>query len=73
MGVIYNKMNRKLKLNKKHQKEIDRLRKLIKKHNMEEDKEFEALITSMHVDDKHAEIIWDHIYNGTEWSVEYVK
>lgn len=66
-------MDNKLKLNKKQQKEITRLRKLIKKHNMEEDREFEALITSMHVNDEQAEIIWDHIYNGTKWSVEYVK
>jgi len=59
-----------IKINKKHQKEIAKFKKLIDSHRKEEDKLFEGLIASMHVTDEQVEIIWDHIYNESDWMVE---
>jgi hypothetical protein len=64
----------KIKINKKSQKEIAKLRKIIEKHRVEEDKSIESIITSMHLKtDKEAEIVWDYIYNDSGWMVELEK
>ena len=63
-----------VKIPKKHQKEISKFKKLLHKHRAEEDKLFEGLAASMHLkNDTEVEIVWDHIYNDTDWCVEYSK
>lgn len=58
----------KLKLNKKQQREIAKIKKLIDKNRITEGKIVEGFITSMHLKtDKEAEIIWDYIYNNSTW------
>jgi hypothetical protein len=63
----------KLVINKNHQKEIAKFKKLIQKHRDEEDKLFDGLIASMHLDDKQLDFMWDHIYNDTSFNIEYEK
>jgi hypothetical protein len=60
----------KININKKHQEEILKFKKLIESHRKEEDKFFEGLIASMNISDEQVEIIWDHIYNDSDWMVE---
>ena len=65
----------KLKINKKHQKEIAKIRMLIEKHRLKEDLAIEKLAKSMKIDpsqeiSSYFETLWDHIYNQTSWTVE---
>lgn len=63
----------KIKLNKKQQEEIVKFKKLIVSHRKKEDMLFEGLIASMHISDAQAEIVWDHIYNDSDWMIEFKK
>ena len=60
-----------IKINKKHQKEIAKIKEIIEKNRQEEDKLILKLFDSMNLE-KEAEqdIIWDHIYNESDWMVE---
>ena len=61
----------KLKINKKYQKEINKLRTIINNHHEKEDKLFNALVKKMKIKTREDnEILWDHIYNNTQWTVE---
>lgn len=67
----------KLKINKKHQKEIAKIRKLIEKHRKEEDKIIDKLALAMGInvdkvveDVEQFEILYDYIYNDSSWMVE---
>lgn len=67
----------KLKINNKHQKEVVKLRKLIEKHRKLEDKAFDKLASKMGIEIAEEvgavepyEILWDYVFNGTEWTVE---
>lgn len=65
----------KLKINKKQQKEIAKIKKLIHKNRTTEDKLVDKLAMSMgvHPDqviNEYYEILWDYIYNDTTWTVD---
>ena len=63
-----------VKISKKYQNEISEVKKLLNKHRVEEDKIVAKLLKSMKLkDDDEEEIVWDHIYNDTDWCVEYTK
>lgn len=61
----------KLKINKHYQKEIIKIRNTINRHHYKEDKLFNALVKKMKIKTKEEnEILWDHIYNSTPWTVD---
>ena len=62
-----------VKIPKKHQKEISKFKKLLHKHRAEEDKIVAKLLKSMKLKGNETDIVWDHIYNDTDWCVEYTK
>lgn len=63
-----------VKISKKNQAEIAKIKKLLYKHRAEEDKIVAKLLKSMKLKDGvEEEIVWDHIYNDTDWCVEYSK
>lgn len=62
-----------VKISKKHQTEIVKIKKLLHKHRAEEDKIVAKLLKSMKLKGDEAETVWDHIYNDTNWCVEYTK
>lgn len=64
----------KLKINIEQQKEISKIRKIIEEHSKIQDKALEEIAKSMGLDprdcgDKY-EILWDYVYNDSEWMVE---
>ena len=64
----------KIKINKKSQKEITKLKKLIETHQMEENKILEGIVYSMHLqNEEETDILWDYIYNDSHWMVELEK
>lgn len=64
----------KLKIEKKYQKDINKFRTIINKHRVREDKLFDAIIKKMKIKTKEEnEILWDHIYHDTHWTVELEK
>lgn len=63
-----------VKISKKNQAEIAKIKKLLYKHRLEEDKIVAKLLKSMKLKDSvEEEIVWDHIYNDTDWCIEYSK
>lgn len=67
----------KLKINKKHQKEIAKIRKLIEKHRKEEDEAIDKLALAMGInidkvveDVEQFELLHDYIYNDSKWMVD---
>lgn len=63
-----------VKISKKNQAEIAKIKKLLYKHRVEEDKIVAKLLKSMKLKDSvEEEIVWDHIYNDTDWCIEYSK
>lgn len=70
----------KLKISKKHQEEIEKIRDLISKHRVKEDEAIIKLAKSMGTDiDKMVEdvesfeLLNDYIYNDSYWMVELEK
>lgn len=63
-----------MKINKQYQKEINKLRTIINNHHVKEDKLFNTLVKKMKIKTREDnEILWDHIYNNTHWTVELEK
>lgn len=61
-------------INKKQQKEVAKLKKLVASNRAKEEKLFEGLVSSMHLNnDAEVEALFDHIYNDVDWCVEYSK
>jgi hypothetical protein len=61
-------------INKKQQKQVAKLKKLVASNRAEEEKLFEGLVNSMHLKtEAEVEAMFDHIYNGVDWCVEYSK
>ena len=60
-------------LNKKYKKLVNAFAKGVKARNKEEDRLFNALCKELNVDGEsnEGESLWDHVYNGSDWTVKY--
>jgi len=63
----------KLVIKKKYQKRIQRFKNMLLKSQLRQDKRFERIAASMGLSEEESQILWDHIYNDTEWTVEMEK
>lgn len=62
----------KVKFTKKQQKEVAKIRKIIAAHQAEQDKLVDGFIASMGLTGKDPQdtIVWDYIYNDSQWMIE---
>lgn len=62
-----------IKINKKHKKEIDAFRKDILAEMAAQDKVFSKLCKKLNIDpeSEDGDAVFDHIYNDSNWTVEY--
>jgi citrate lyase synthetase len=70
----------KIKITKKQQAKIAKIRKVIAAHQLEQDKLVDGFIASMNLGDEiidtgtyvsnKQEVIWDYIYNDSHWMIE---
>jgi hypothetical protein len=62
-----------IKINKKHKKEISAFRKDILAEMAAQDKVFSKLCKKLNIDPDgdDGDTLFDHIYNDTDWTVEY--
>jgi len=74
----------KIKINKEQQAKIVEIRKLISAHQLEQDTLVDGFIASMnlveevqpsspldfYITSKKSEIVWDYIYNDSDWMIE---
>jgi hypothetical protein len=60
-------------INKKHKKEITAFRKDILAEMAAQDKVFSKLCKKLNIDPdgEDGDALFDHIYNGTDWTIEY--
>lgn len=63
----------KLKISKKDQKLVKNFKKIVVKNREIEDRLFAALASKMMLTASEEEILFDHIYNDTNWTVELEK
>ena len=63
----------KLVIKKKYQKRIKRFKDMLLKRQLREDKRFDRIAASMGLSEEENKILWDHVYNDTEWTVEMEK
>ena len=63
----------KLVIKKKYQKRIKNFKDMILKSQLRQDKRFERIAASMGLSEEESKVLWDHIYNDTEWTVEMEK
>ena len=63
----------KLKISKKHQPLVNDFKKIIIANREMEDKLFAALSLEMKLDSAQEELLFDHVYNDTHWTVELEK
>jgi hypothetical protein len=63
----------KLKISKKHQPLINDFKKIIIANREMEDKLFAALCSEMKLDAPQEELLFDHVYNDSHWTVELEK
>jgi hypothetical protein len=63
----------KLKISKKDQKLVKNFKKIIDKNREIEDRLFAALASKMMLNASEEEILFDHVYNDTNWTVELEK
>ena len=43
---------------------------MLLKRQVREDKRFDRIAASMGLSEEESKILWDHVYNDTEWTVE---
>jgi hypothetical protein len=65
-----NENSSKLVIKKKYQKRIKNFKDMILKSQLRQDKRFDRIAASMGLSEEESQILWDHIYNDTEWTVE---
>ena len=63
----------KLKISKQNQKLVKNFKKIVVKNREIEDRLFAALASKMMLTASEEEILFDHIYNDTNWTVELEK
>jgi hypothetical protein len=65
-----NENSSKLVIKKKYQKRIKNFKDMILKSQLRQDKRFDRIAASMGLSEEESQILWDHVYNDTEWTVE---
>jgi hypothetical protein len=65
-----NESSSKLVIKKKYQKRIKNFKDMILKSQLRQDKRFDRIAASMGLSEEESQILWDHVYNDTEWTVE---
>jgi len=65
-----NENSSKLVIKKKYQKRIKNFKDMILKSQLRQDKRFDRIAASMGLSEEENKILWDHVYNDTEWTVE---
>ena len=65
----------KLKIDKSFKDRVKRFQSILKTQDNENDKAFKFLCKDMKIklNSEEETILWDHIFNGSNWMVEYVK
>jgi hypothetical protein len=63
----------KLKISKQNQKLVKNFKKIVVKNREIEDRLFAALASKMMLTSSEEEILFDHVYNDTHWTVELEK
>ena len=63
----------KLKISKQNQKLVKNFKKIVVKNREIEDRLFAALASKMMLNASEEEILFDHVYNDTNWTVELEK
>ncbi|HEY9276503.1 MAG TPA: hypothetical protein VIO63_05070 [Candidatus Nanopelagicaceae bacterium] len=63
----------KLKINKENQKLVKNFKKIVIKNREIEDRLFAALASKMMLTASEEELLFDHVYNDTNWTVELEK
>jgi hypothetical protein len=63
----------KLKISKQNQKLVKNFKKIVVKNREIEDRLFAALTSKMTLTASEEEILFDHVYNDTHWTVELEK
>lgn len=66
-------MKPKLKINKQCQEKILILKEIAENNRKREDKIFDAIAEEMKLSPSENEILWDYIYNDSDWMVELEK
>jgi hypothetical protein len=60
----------KLKLDKRRQSQISKIKAIIETNRVDEEHLIDTLAAEMNLNEDQKEILWDHIYNDSEWTVE---
>jgi len=63
----------KLKISKQNQKLVKNFKKIVVKNREIEDRLFAALSSKMMLTAPEEELLFDHVYNDTNWTVELEK
>jgi hypothetical protein len=63
----------KLKISKQNQKLVKNFKKIVDKNREIEDRLFAALASKMMLTASEEELLFDHVYNNTHWTVELEK
>jgi hypothetical protein len=63
----------KLKISKENQKLVKNFKKIVVKNREIEDRLFAALASKMMLTASEEELLFDHVYNDTNWTVELEK
>lgn len=63
----------KLKISKQNQKLVKNFKKIVDKNREIEDRLFAALASKMMLTASEEELLFDHVYNDTNWTVELEK
>jgi len=63
----------KLKISKQNQKLVKNFKKIVVKNREIEDRLFAALTSKMTLTASEEEILFDHVYNDSDWTVELEK
>jgi hypothetical protein len=68
-------MREKLKIDKSFKDRIKRFHLILKTQDKENDKAFKFLCKDMKIKPKseEADILWDHVFNRSNWMVKYTK
>lgn len=59
-----------IKITKKQHKQVDSIRGVIEKNRQKEDHLIASLVAEMALNPEQEEVLWDYIYNNSDWMVE---
>ena len=59
-----------LKISTERHKQIYKIRGVIEKNRQKEDHLIAALVAEMGLDSNEEEVLWDYVYNNSDWMVE---